>query len=297
MDVINTRIQQRVVWCTLIASCIVVMLLLLVPVPMHAQEAGGSIKLTPLRSRPTLSPGSTGTGEITVTNQATDSNAVSITVQRFNTINEVYDYAFKDDPTTEWIRFTEVKATVDAGQKVTLPYSVAVPANASPGGYYFAIFASVEPHSSDTSLREVKRVASLVYLEVSGDVVKKGAVASFDLPHVSFDQNVPLSVRLANQGNTHFDADVRFAVGGTEQGGAAIKGLLLPGTVRRIDGSITLPRFPGIYKVTARYAGSDASSVTIAKTVVYIPVWSMVVTALLVGSILYGTIRRRRKAA
>jgi len=253
------------------------------------------LQIAPLRTKPSLSPGDTTPAKITLTNLETDSQDVTISVQRFNTVNEVYDYKFQDDPSTSWIRFPENQISIASGQKVELPYSIAVPANASPGGYYFAIFASIESGSGSESLKEVKRVGSLVYLEVAGNVSKKGTVSSFDLPYVSFSRKVPMTIRLANQGNTHFDADVRFAVGGSEQEGAAVKGLLLPGTVRRLEGSITMPTLPGLYKVTARYSSTGASTETVSSIILYAPYWSIVVVIVIfVGGILY-LIRRKKK--
>ena len=290
---VSTRIIKRILLSTVIAS---VALLIASSSYAYAQIPSNGLTVAPLRTKPTLKPGDTEPAKITLTNQDTKVQQVTISVQRFNTVNESYDYKFEDDPSTAWIRFPETQVSVNAGQKLELPYSIAVPNNASPGGYYFAVFASVDSNSGTESLKETKRVGSLIYLEVSGQVVKKGTVSSFDLPYISFSKQVPISIRLANQGNTHFDADVRFAVGGNEQEGAALKGLLLPGTVRRLDGSIMMPRLPGLYRVTARYSSNGTSTETTSSVILYAPYWSIAAAVLIViGLIFYIARRKKRK--
>lgn len=280
----------------LFGAMIVTIGLGLMAAPMSVMAANDrGIQIAPLRTRPALRPGDTAPYSFTLTNHESDTKTVTLAVQRFKTVSESYDYAFNDDPSTDWVRLPETHVAIEAGQKVTLPYSVAVPLSASPGGHYFAIFASVESSDSDHSLREIKRVASLIYLEVEGEVSKKGALAGFNLPNLTFTQTVPLSVRLANQGNTHFDVDVRLAVGGTVQENATLKGLLLPGTTRRFDGSIRLPKLPGVYNVTARYSASDTQAITTSRAVIYMPPWFVVVVTIGAAGLSVGLYKKTRR--
>jgi hypothetical protein len=75
----------------------------------------------------------------------------------------------------------------------------------------------------------------------------------------------------------------------------------MPGSVRRLTGTIAAPVLPGVYTATYGYRTDDGQNVQQSRTVIFIPPWS--VAFLLAALLVLGAIirshhhsRRRRKA-
>lgn len=252
------------------------------------------LRISPLRVRPVLYPGETASTTIKIKNLNDNDQMVAVSAQNFAVVNEDYDYRFEYTEDTDWIRFADNSIVLRPDEELELPYSLAVPSTAPPGGYYFAILAATKSSAASAHLRETQRVASLVYLEVGGDVERRGDIASFDVPRLSFNNTVPITARPVNRGNTHFDSDIRVSVRGLAgDGSARLQGMVLPGTIRRLSGELQLPRLPGAYKVTARYSFDDANVQHVSRTVLYLPVWFLLLVAFVALAALIAIAKHR----
>jgi len=105
----------------------------------------------------------------------------------------------------EWISFEKRSLTIPAEQTLELPFTVSVPKDTGPGGYYGAIFVGTKPPETDDKASRVETaqvITSLIFLRVSGDVKEEGWIRSFrttksllEKPEATFE------LRFENTGN------------------------------------------------------------------------------------------------
>ncbi len=257
------------------------------------------VRLSPLRSRFALNPGDTTANKLTLTNDTNSPQTVRLLVRQIGVKNEEYDYIFKEIGPYNWLRFTDETLELAPKQQKEIAYSLAIPTTATPGGYDFAILASIDGKSSNTELQVVHQIASLVYLDVNGSTNTKGQLISYDGPWITSKQSYPVLVRIANQGNTHADSRVlvqakTFWFGWRQTGETQLKGYTLPNTVRKLDSSLKLGPAPGIYKVTAQYSPPQGGNIIRHKTVLYAPIWFLILATVVLGLIAVKIIFRRR---
>ncbi len=118
--------------------------------------------------------------------------------------SEISRYSFRDNIDTE---VSELSLTF--GQKATIPITISVPANASPGGYYTSVIIAHLPQGGSedvTGAKTVSRVAQLLFVRVNGEVEESGQVKEFVVTpttpvHVS--GSLGFNVLFENTGNVH----------------------------------------------------------------------------------------------
>ncbi|GAA1743637.1 WxL protein peptidoglycan domain-containing protein [Aeromicrobium alkaliterrae] len=114
-----------------------------------------------------------------------------------------------------------VMVTIPAGQRADLPFTITIPADATPGDHGAGVVASLESSSAeDTSqVNLAQRVGSRIYVRVDGElkpgVAVKGDVASYDgriNPTVAGATEVGFDVE--NTGNTRVSVESAVTVSG-----------------------------------------------------------------------------------
>lgn len=251
----------------------------------------------PLRQKIIQDPGSTTGGMLTLTNDSDQPLTVELTSENFGVINESYDYSFKSDESSGWVRFVDPVVQLEPREKRKISYSLAVPVSATPGGYDIALMSTIKSKSFDSTASEYHRVASLLYLDVNGDAERKGSILTFDLPWLTTGRNLEYTLRMANQGNTHLEFDIRLNSslfwGGNDKQDTT-KTLTLPRSVRSLSGAIDIGLVPGIYSVKATYSPPQGNKQVLTKRVLYIPwtfTWSII---LLIAIIVFAGVERRK---
>ncbi|MFO0955193.1 MAG: hypothetical protein U0526_01490 [Candidatus Saccharibacteria bacterium] len=282
--------MRRLTWLLLIAG--------LALVPMQSRAADESLRVLPLRTRPVITPGETKADKLEIRNSGTRPLTIRLSAEQFAVTNEQYDYRFEQGEKTDWVRFSEPELVLGPGEQREAAYSIAIPNNASPGGYYFALFVAGEPAENSDVIREVKRVASLVYLEVAGEIKRSGKVLGVEMVGLSLDRSVNYDLRLINQGNSHYDVDTRLKLQNVltrQELSTQLTGLLLPGTIRTLSKQFELPPWPGLYQVAGQASFPGMVQAVPTRYVVYLPVWAMlglVGVIILLGVLIY---RRRHR--
>jgi len=239
------------------------------------------VEVKPLRNYPALDRGSTGTGSLTLTNKTATVQNISMGVETFAVTNENYDYSFGTSEEVNWVVFNEPSFGLQPNQTKTVTYSIAVPGDAAAGGHYFSLLTTIDPPKDAPGVTEIRRVASLLYLEVSGSITKKSSLMSFNVPWFSMQQTVPADIQLSNNGSSHTRARVlvegrswlSLLIRQPEQQYGLVEGTVLPATVRKLSTDIQLPKSPGIYKVSAKYSPNQGGKSEVTKTIMYAPVW------------------------
>jgi hypothetical protein len=161
-----------------------------------------------------------------------------------------------DQPATDvgtWVHFDQREYTVPAGERLDIPFRLAVPANATPGDHAGGVIGSLVAVGTDASGQQVnidQRVAARIYLRVDGPVRPAINVESMSIEYDTplnplGDGDAVVTYQVRNTGN--------IRIGGT----AAV---LLDGpfgwNLARTD-PIDLPELlPGsVFTVTERITG------------------------------------------
>jgi hypothetical protein len=106
--------------------------------------------------------------------------------------------------------------TLQFGQRITIPITITIPKDASPGGYYSTVLISNEPEvlnatSSATDVaggtKVISRVGVLYFLRVNGQANESGNLSSFTItgPKKLFYESGPFTfdILFNNNGNVH----------------------------------------------------------------------------------------------
>jgi len=261
-----------------------------------AYAADKDMTIAPLRTEKTLAAGRSIVGRFTVTNDTKRPMEVNLSVKQFSVKDYSYDYTFRN-PDNKWLTFQNDHVTLQPNGSKEISYTVTIPSDAAPGGYYFSMIASTTVADAEESSFPVTiQLGSLLYLTVDGTVTKKSQLEGADIAFLQFGHDIPYRFDVRSTGNTHFTADFFAQVDGL--GRSEQTYFLLPETVRRITGSVQAPAWPGFYSVTYGYQADFMASPTI-KTVriLYIPPWfglfAAVLILLAVGSLVQRVVRRR----
>jgi hypothetical protein len=291
-------VSRRLSKGLLLASLLNAVLLGLLPIKTTALRKNQGLIITPLRQKVALAPGSTSADVATITNDTPEKLTVNLSSENFSVINENYDYAFKTSDSATWVRFVDTQLELQPHEKKQVSYSLAIPSSATPGAYDIALLATIESTTNSTSITEQRRVASLIYLDVGGNIEKKGSLLAFDIPWLTTKNDLAYQMRVANQGNSHLEFDVKLfsklmAQDEHEQGTA--KSFTLPRTIRSLTGTVRIGQVPGLYTVTATYSPPQHSAKQIlTKRVLYVP-WTFTASLGVLGLIIiFGLLERRQ---
>lgn len=144
-------------------------------------------------------PGTTLKSSIKVTNETQNSETLYTITLNFEPKGDESgepNFIPTKDGLAAWVK-TENSITLGPKEQRVVPFTIQIPANAEPGGYFGAIFTSTtaprENGSGGVVLSE--RVGSLVLLRVNGPLVDSGGILEFDTKNKDF-WYIALPVRL-----------------------------------------------------------------------------------------------------
>jgi len=271
-----------------------------------------SLKLAPLRTDLTVSPGHSGTVTVYVTNLTNNTIVLQPIENDFVAGDEKGTPAIILDqnsyaPTHSLKRFMVPLQNVTVGAHVTqaVKLTINVPAKAQAGGYFGALrFAPAG--TADQPVALSSSVASLILLTVPGPTVEKLALTNFDVQqnggtasNFRTPDNLSLLVRFQNKGNLQ---EAPFGQIAVQKGKKVLytykfnqnepKDEVLPDSARRwIVPLKNLGKF-GKYTVTGTFGYSNGQTIEASKTVWIIPtlyIIATVVGVLVLLAIIFGT--------
>jgi hypothetical protein len=222
-----------------------------------SQENAERITLSPALSRPsTAETGSVFSGSLKIINDGTVDYDFTLYARPFSVKGEQYEPNY-DEVTTrteayQWVQFEKTKFHLKAGERVDVTYSVTVPSMATPGGHYAVLFAETQPTNGATeSVVRKKRVGSLLYMTVSGDIKEKGSLVGVDAQGVQTKKPIRANLRVKNDGNVHYMANIRAYyqdLFGAKKFQLNQEAMVLPETVRAIPMTWESAPYFGIFK-------------------------------------------------
>ncbi|MDB5167086.1 MAG: hypothetical protein JWN26_231 [Candidatus Saccharibacteria bacterium] len=268
---------------------------------VYALTVPTGLTIAPVRTELQIVPGTVQTGQLTIYNMTTNDMNVTMDSEVFNVINEQYDYSFNaTSPVAGWVQFDPTTTILAAGKSKTINYSVNVPAGAEPGGKYISLFASTSIKSNNTAVNSSERVGSLLYITVSGNVSRTGYVLSLFTPWTMINTSM-WSATLHDGGTAHFASNYSMSVKtlwNTDVSSYSNSSLILPKTIRLIQGTIAEPKVPGIYKLVFIASLGDSSDAKLERYILYMPIYGWIIISIAVLFIVNRVIRivqRRRE--
>jgi hypothetical protein len=105
-----------------------------------------------------------------------------------------------------WVKVDTTPMVIKPGERAMVPFSINVPANATPGGHFGAIVFANQPPDDKGVVTIGSQIGVLMMMRVAGDVKEVGAIAEFGFakpkPWYNF-LPVDFFVRFENRGNVH----------------------------------------------------------------------------------------------
>ncbi|MBR2840047.1 hypothetical protein IKE82_01825 [Candidatus Saccharibacteria bacterium] len=299
-----------------------VTMLVSVAVPYGAASA---FTVSPQDQEYVLAPGQTVTGEVKATNP-NDAGG------DFYYIAEVVPYSVSDDgkyslsfdaendhtDIVNWVTMSdddesdekEVHGVLKPGETASAYYTITVPKDARGGGQYFAVRvkndaeAAQKAEKDDTVvIKEVIGIASLVFVEVSGDIIVKGEITDNDIPSFFLAPPISASFVVKNEGNTHAKVSYYlqvFPLFSDEEIYTTEEKMetkyVLPGASRVITQTWADTPAIGMFKVkqTVYYDSLDSEPSVTERTVIVCPVWLLFLIIFAIVALILWIIMRVR---
>jgi uncharacterized membrane protein len=266
--------------------------------PAYAQDAlaptnaNAGLTISPLRTNPSMKAGTSRTQKLTIENRTPRPMRITLNYERFSLGDGTYDYSFYPVD-KDIIRFEISDFTLTANTSRAIAYQISVPADFTPGGYYYTIFATNK--SKNGSIETQSRVGSLIFLTVDGNLDRTTSIIQTQAPSFSVRPRIPVSVKLENTGNVHSENVVTTELSGSMMTTQKVSSLhlVIPGTVRTLSYNIAAPRFPGIYTIHISSNNGYTPPSTTTLQIAYIPIWCIAFGIAL--AILGGSAVRKRK--
>ena len=187
---------------------------------VSAQEEGMSITITPPLFQLSLQPGESWSSAITVVNNNTYGLSLYADPVQFrpsgesgrpsfisNTIGNGPMSTVDDTTLAGWITVPKGVFPVNREQTYSLPVTIHVPEDATPGGHYAAVLIgnnAPESITEEGAVNVSSSVAALFFLTVSGDVTEAGRVREFSTQKSVYETaEAHFTLRFENQGNVH----------------------------------------------------------------------------------------------
>ncbi len=140
-----------------------------------------AMTISPVRLEISGDPGATVGGFFKVINDENESKTLYTVFQNFEAMGETGSPSFVNakEGLATWITAPD-QITVAPGETKIVDFSVTVPADAEPGGYFSAIFLGTNPPAENPNQLSIgARIGTLLLFRVSGDVEEGASLLEF----------------------------------------------------------------------------------------------------------------------
>lgn len=211
--------------------------------------SASALTLSPVKIEVTGNPGQTLNGELELMNEQSFTKTYFSSYENFEPSGDTGSPRFvgAEDGLATWLH-TEPSFIINGGQDIKIPYSITIPANAEPGGYFAAIFWG-EDNPAAKQAGEVSiggKLGVLILLRVAGDIPEAAGIQDYTtVNQQKFFSYLPISFtyRFKNDGGDRVvplgDITVKNLLGSTV---ATVKaneteGSVLPNSMRKFAAS------------------------------------------------------------
>ena len=282
------------------------------PTLTHAQDVV-SLSVSPTLFDMSASPGQDWTSTIRVINANPFDMTVYSSVVNLEADGErgksklvpLFEDNTAGDTLGDWISVSLDEVTIPAEKTVQIPFTITVPDEAAPGGYFAAIMIgtkSLGDSDQNATLETSQVVTALIFLRVTGDVTEIGSIRSFRTTKRLLEQpKATFELRFENAGNVHLQpqGEIKiFNMWGQARGIIPINkktlfGNVLPDSIRAYsfdwEGEWSIADI-GRYTAEATLAyGVTGRQSAFSQTSFWIIPWKIVTTVLVV-LVLFGVL-------
>ena len=270
-----------------------------------APSSSQNITLSPSSTDLVIAPGDTIRRNFKVINSGSDSFKADISVTPYHVEGENYDPKFTQLAGTvsplSWVTVNSAKVTLKPGDSADIDYSVTVPKNASPGGYYLVLFAETNPvKKTSGGVVPHNRVGNILYITVKGAVKNSGTLKPADLKHIAIQSVLPIGVKVGNTGGVHFVSTTTIDVKnitGKKVYHASLERYVLPQTERLVTADWQPSSPVGLYTVSRSATVAGVKKTLPDQWVLHVQPWFFTLfIALIVLIVIYGFTRRIRSS-
>ncbi len=158
-----------------------------------------ALTLSPVRIQTDGDPGTTKTGEVTVINEQNTTQTFYASYENFSAEGETGAPTFNTEKTglDTWITVSPQNITLAPGEARKVSYTITIPKDTEPGGYFAAIFWGSTPPSVNTAQVSIgAKVGVLILLTVNGQIAESAGITQFDRDgHGFFYTTLPVDLR------------------------------------------------------------------------------------------------------
>lgn len=140
-----------------------------------------ALTVSPAKAELTGDPGTTVHGEIELFSEQEGTRTFFSSFENFEPTGDsgAPHFIGAEDGLATWME-TSPEVTIESGQHLLIPFSITIPADAEPGGYFAAIFFGDQPPGEEGGQVSVGgKIGVLMLLRVSGEVEEAGGIVSF----------------------------------------------------------------------------------------------------------------------
>lgn len=173
----------------------------------HAQTAG--IEISPAVVEDRASPGDTYNFTLRVTNNTGEAKSFYLDKKDIRGVDNrgVPIFAEEGERTgyelSSWVSLPQSSITLADGDSVTIPYTISVPGNATPGAHFGGIFVATEqPKLRETGAAVGAKIGSIISLRISGDIEEEARFREFVTDKMLYNEPVvDFEMTVENLGN------------------------------------------------------------------------------------------------
>lgn len=177
---------------------------------IHAQQANNGLSVHPSNFNITLNPGQSTTDTVTLDNLTSQTITLQAQLRNFTARGEQGGVNLTQDDTTyalaKWITVTPSTVTLAPHSSQEFTFTINTPVSAEPGGHFGSIVFATVPSTTSKGVGAAlsQQVASLILLEVPGNVKEQADVVSFNTDKLFYEFGpVNFETRVRNDGSVH----------------------------------------------------------------------------------------------
>lgn len=223
----------------------------------YAATAAQNIIMSPASVQVSAKPGQSVTGSFDTFDAGTEPFNYKVYAAPYRVQGQHYDPSFtslpgKTDAST-WLTITSNQTgTIKPKKHVRVTYTLSIPKDTAPGGYYAVLFAETIPDTTAQGVATTNRVGNILYITAEGAIRQAGSLQPASLPPVVFGSSLSLPTTVANTGGTHFTTTAYNSV--TSLFGSTVfqdkaSRYVLPETKRTIDATWKFRAPFGVYRI------------------------------------------------
>lgn len=170
--------------------------------------AAVALTVSPVRVELSGNPGDSAVSSIKVINPEAVSKTYFTNIETFEATDETGNPTFRvvKSDLASWIKITDA-VTLGPNETKEIPFSIGIPKNAEPGGYFAAIFLTDNPpaQTQQSQVSLSSQVGSLVLFRVNGNIQEGADILEFDAKnHQHWFTSLPVSFyfRFQNSGQS-----------------------------------------------------------------------------------------------